>query len=39
MNKTEFAMKLNNIDINYFAVQPLKFCDLGAADSQLRGDL
>ena len=39
MNRTEFAMKLNDIDTNYFAAQHLKFFGLSAAGTQLRGDL
>lgn len=32
-------MKLKNIDTNFYAAQHLKFADLSAAGTQLRGDL
>ena len=38
MNRIEFDMKLNDIDISFFAVQHLKFSGLSAASTQLRGD-
>ena len=39
MNRTEFAMKLNYIDTNFYAAQHLKFADLIAVGIQLQEDL